>query len=448
MPSLPKPIQHLMHNLRASLHMLAGSRTAFNWVRPAASQFFILMLLGTLGNILFGYIASGESSLFNSQGIINYLIWPFLGLIMGMVIANRTNMYSFILVPAVLWLASDTLVALLQSVFQLLMNIGVLPIWSYRIIPLFFLVLFIWQSVSLLWIFAKKFHWSLFEQALVLISAIVLMTIWQNSVQKQPIWQPKLTQPTISEALIYNQTQLLDDALANLKNGKDGKQQLYLLAIAGSATQPVFGYEAKQVRLYFDNKHITKNRSLLLTNTLDQADNAPIASQTAITKSLDTLAKIMGKEDVLLLTISSHGLPNQIELSHDPIMLDDITSSWLKNTLDKSGIQNRLIIISSCYSGSFVNPLKTPHSIIITASSANKPSFGCTNEADFTYFGRAFFVKGLPRAKSLHEAFATAKDYVAKLEQEKGFEPSEPQLYIGNSIENDLPALEAMLFAP
>jgi hypothetical protein len=33
--------------------------------------------------------------------------------------------------------------------------------------------------------------------------------------------------------------------------------------------------------------------------------------------------------------------------------------------------------------------------LIITAAAADKPSFGCTDDADFTYFGRAFFDESL-----------------------------------------------------
>jgi hypothetical protein len=40
--------------------------------------------------------------------------------------------------------------------------------------------------------------------------------------------------------------------------------------------------------------------------------------------------------------------------------------------------------------------------LIITASAeANKTSFGCTDDADFTYFGRAFFDEALRQEHSL-----------------------------------------------
>ena len=71
--------------------------------------------------------------------------------------------------------------------------------------------------------------------------------------------------------------------------------------------------------------------------------------------------------------------------------LRQIDPFWLKSALDKSGIRWRVIVVSACYSGTFINALKDPYTMIITASKADKASFGCTDDADMTYFGRAFF---------------------------------------------------------
>ena len=118
----------------------------------------------------------------------------------------------------------------------------------------------------------------------------------------------------------------------------------------------------------------------------------------------------------------------------------------VRETLDKSGARWKVIVISACYSGSFVPALQSPDTLIITASAADRSSFGCSNEADYTYFGRAFFDQAMREKNSLKAAFDEASATVATWEQTQGFEPSEPQWVIGKNMELMLPQLEKRLF--
>jgi hypothetical protein len=107
-----------------------------------------------------------------------------------------------------------------------------------------------------------------------------------------------------------------------------------------------------------------------------------------------------------------------------------------------------VIVISSCYSGSFVPALQDENTLIITASAADRQSFGCSSESDYTYFGRAFFDQAMREQTSIQGAFNQAKDTVAKWENAQGFEPSEPQWSIGKNMQFMLPQLEQRLFPP
>jgi hypothetical protein len=116
--------------------------------------------------------------------------------------------------------------------------------------------------------------------------------------------------------------------------------------------------------------------------------------------------------------------------------------------LDKAGIHWRVVVISSCFSGAYIPSLQTPGSLIITAAEATKTSFGCTDDADFTYFGRAFFDEALRQEHSLVNAFQAAKQTIATREKEEGFTPSQPQMFIGADMEKALPTFERELFPP
>ncbi|BBI69111.1 hypothetical protein PKHYL_33020 [Psychrobacter sp. KH172YL61] len=98
-------------------------------------------------------------------------------------------------------------------------------------------------------------------------------------------------------------------------------------------------------------------------------------------------------EDVLFLTLSSHGNEDIVQLANPPIAMDNLDAAWLREALDASGIRWRVIVVSSCYSGSFIDELASPTTVVITASAADKASFGCTNTAEMTYFGQAFLLK-------------------------------------------------------
>ena len=89
----------------------------------------------------------------------------------------------------------------------------------------------------------------------------------------------------------------------------------------------------------------------------------------------------------------------------------------------------KVVVISACYSGGFIPPLKDDKTLVMTAARADRVSFGCSEENDFTYFGRALFAEALNETDDLARAFELAKTRVAEREQADDFEPSEPQLW-------------------
>ena len=151
------------------------------------------------------------------------------------------------------------------------------------------------------------------------------------------------------------------------------------------------------------------------------------------------------QEDELFLTLTSHGGDKLLEMSNPPLALDNVDAPWLRQTLDKSGIKWRVIVVSACYSGSFIEDLNSPTTLIITASAADKTSFGCSNEAEYTYFGQAFFAESLPKYRRFQSAFAAAKQRITAREKAMGFEPSEPQFVIGDTMKIALPDFEKTL---
>ena len=435
-------------NIIATLWMLVGSTRAFSWVKPTFIQFAVFAILALGSNVLFSWLAAANGSVFNEQGLVSYLIWPMIILLGGIILARRAGNQALVFVPVILWLVADTLSALLQSLVQFFGSYGWLPSWSYSFLPILFLVLFLWQTLALLWIFFRRLRISWWERIIVLVGAVALLTIWQRNVADQPIFKQIPVEPVLEEAALYEQPRLLQQALDRIDPSIPGKSDWYFMGVAGFSDQNVFRSEINKVRELFDVRFGTSGHSLALINNNYTWLDEPIATKTSILRGLKTIGQQMNAdEDVLFLTLSSHGDENVIQLANPPLAMDNLDATWLREALDASGIRWRVIVVSACYSGSFIDELASPTTVIITASATDKMSFGCTNSAEMTYFGQAFFAESLRENTSFSDAFKDAAYRVQERELYMGFEPSEPQMVIGSLMETALPAFEQVLFA-
>jgi hypothetical protein len=184
-------------------------------------------------------------------------------------------------------------------------------------------------------------------------------------------------------------------------------------------------------------------RSVSLINDQRDLERAPLASVTGLRYALSGLASRMNLDrDVLILSISSHGSEDPaIVVANSELPLRDLTDEELADALRESGIRWRVIIISACYAGGFLEQLSDPRTIVITAAAADRTSFGCSNDSDLTYFGEAFYRDALPGARSLRDAFETAKAAIAARERREHVEASNPKGYFGKAMEEKLASM-------
>lgn len=446
-----KPSINFWHDFKsnqtAGMWLFLGSRRSLQIVRPSILQLIFWGILGGSANSLFSWLSSGEVGDFNPQGLISYALWPFIALIVGIFLSQRINNPRLMLVPALLWLVLDTHIALLQSFIQYLGFIDILPYVFYDYLPMIFMVLFVWQSLAVVWVFSRELKWPWWERALIVAATLFTLVVWQMSVKSQPIWKVEEIPPTFAEDAFYAQSRLLNKSLEAVQYGEFAQSHWYFLGVAGAGYQDVFKSEIERIKEQFDTRFGTFGRSLALINNPATRTETPIASRTSMELALHRIGQQMNREsDVLFLYMTSHGLSNQFEMENAPLDLKDVDPKWLKETLDKSGIRWRVIVISACYSGSFVPALQDDNTLIITASAADRASFGCSNEADYTYFGRAFFDQAMRENNSIGAAFEQSKTTVAQWETAQGFEASEPQWSIGKNMEFMLPQLEQRLF--
>jgi hypothetical protein len=143
-----------------------------------------------------------------------------------------------------------------------------------------------------------------------------------------------------------------------------------------------------------------------------------------------------------VLTLTSHGSKDGIEVSNGSLPLLQLAPADLRQALDEAGIKWRVLIVSACYSGVFLEPLKTEGTFIATASDAEHSSFGCADDRDLTYFGEAFLKDSVPKTATLEEAFRQAAELIQHREAAEHLEHSNPQLYVGAAIREKLALLE------
>lgn len=246
-----------------------------------------------------------------------------------------------------------------------------------------------------------------------------------------------------AEKQIYRQPELLDRALADLQGQDPARADVYFLGFAGDGGQELFSKEARLARDAFAQRFDLRQHALILANSPEPARDALLASLTALRRSLAGVASKMDvANDVLVLYITSHGSDEgSVAVSEAGMPFNDLYVDDLREALQASGIRWRVIIVSACYSGTFIDPLKDDHTIIFTAASADRTSFGCNDERELTYFGEALFRAALPASSSLLDAFTRTQRIIAKREKEEGLDPSQPQLYIGEQMRTKLAQL-------
>jgi hypothetical protein len=257
--------------------------------------------------------------------------------------------------------------------------------------------------------------------------------------------------PSITdERFFHRQQKLLDEALARMQPERPGVEDLYFVGVAPYASQDVFARELATVRKLFDERFGTADRSIALVNSPETLNDIPIATATSLRATLDRVGRLMNpEEDVLFLFITTHG-DERHELAFElpPLVLQQLTPTSLARTLQDSGIKWKVLVVSACYSGGFVEPLKDANTVVITAADAKSSSFGCASGRDFTYFGRAYFAEGLGRTFSFTEAFETARASVGEQERAERLAPSSPQIFIGNAVREKLVSIERRLAMP
>ena len=239
--------------------------------------------------------------------------------------------------------------------------------------------------------------------------------------------------PDSLELGLLAQGRLLEDALANVPASTPAIE-LYTLTVGGDGKQSVFLRESDYVSNMLTSRFGAFGQ-IRLVNHRDHLVDRPMATRENLRRAALTLAERSGPEDLIFIYLTSHGTSeHELVLDQPRMELSDLPANELGAVLAPLKNRDKIIVISSCYSGGFIPALKDERTLIMTASRADRVSFGCSEEANFTYFGDALFAQALNQTDDLEQAFKLAKASVAERELADSFEASEPQIWAPKTV--------------
>jgi hypothetical protein len=430
-----------------SRNLAAGGRLAFGLpmrqFSASLAQFTVLLGMGWLFAFGVDWSDLGGTGVISGWGVAadaaRAYWWLAAVALIALLDGRRTGFLPLAVACAAaepwLWLAW-------LGVNALITRLPAAPEWPLH--DLLWWVMLAWQAVVMaraLCLQHGRFRWRI--PALTALYALLLHLTLEHS-PDEALWQaavPATPRARLDvEGTYYSQARLLDVALAELADGRDGVPDFVFVGFGAYADEGVFRREVMQVRDIVGARFDTLERSLLLVNSRRTVDELPLANRSNLHYLLRKVAQRMeADEDILFLFLTSHGREDgRLVVDFGELGLNDLEPAELRRILDEAGIKWRVLVVSACFSGAFLPALESPDTLIITAAAHDRSSFGCAHENEWTYFGEAFFRDALADTQDLPAAFRAASQLIEARERREGKEPSRPQMALGGNIQAQL----------
>lgn len=437
----------LLRNISAGTRLALFLPVSWLHFRATPVQFAVLAGFNLLVWLLANTLQTGGGS-FNSTAVAIYLAQIPLLLLACVLIASLRGNSALVVLMAVALSSSDLAFELAGAVA---LGTESSPRTQFQI----WLVLLAWG-----WAVAVRAvmvctgaGWRQLAPSAAVITVLMALSIFV--LPRAELWTPD-EEPAVRAALaneeaFHAQGEVIERQLAAITPGRPGVTELYFVGFAPDGSQDVFLREMRSVKELVERGFDAGGRSIALISHPTTVAEYPIATATNLRRTLAHIATRMNvDEDVLLVYVSAHGDQGSGLSAHaPPLELAPVNPTVLARALDDAGIKWRVLVISACYAGGFIAPLKDDNTLIITAAAADRQSFGCQNGNDWTYFGEAYFRHALPLAKSFMAAFPVAAKVVAEREAaEKLSPPSNPQMFVGRAIAAKLTDLQPIDLRP
>jgi hypothetical protein len=458
-PPMSQWLRDLGRNLWSGALLVFGQPVSKLRFRIGMSQLLILFVLSAWLDLAVDTLRREPGSTFVLTGLVSEGFYGALLMLFAALLALIFRQPSYALALPIILLSSEWPLQLARMFSATALGGGAEwfgPAFRAEQLILLWSLFWLWRSAAVS--LAPKYpHYLprslgaaiLLASPLLFAPALLPEMAWWEAPPKEPARDARFPSPA-SEAVMSAQQELLDKALDDLADERHGVTDLYFVGFAPYAGEDVFRKDMEVARELFDERFDTEGRSIVLINNPRTVLAQPMATVTNLRAALKEVgATIDRDDDVVMVFLESHGArDHHLAAEFPPLELDQLTPEILRASLDEAAIKWRIIVVSACYSGGYIDPLKDEFTLILTASAADRTSFGCGTESNATYFADALFQHALRFEDSFVKAFEVARERIAEREKEQKVNPpSDPQMYVGGEMAAKLPRLEAALRA-
>ena len=242
-----------------------------------------------------------------------------------------------------------------------------------------------------------------------------------------------------SEPVLAAQRFMLDRALDDLEDERPGVTDLYFVGFAPDARHPGFVADVDAAKRAMDDRWRTRDRSIVLANSPLTIAERPFATITNLREVLLEIGDLIdADDDVVMVYLTGSSRPDHtLNAVNPPLELVGLSPLGLKELLDAAGIRWRIVVVSTCNAGAWVEALQDDETAVIASSAADVHGSDCNGGMSASAFGEAFFTEAMRRNDDLAGAFDAARKGLARMHA------PEPVMSIGPSIAEHLKRLRS-----
>ena len=209
-------------------------------------------------------------------------------------------------------------------------------------------------------------------------------------------------------------------------NGAVPASGWHALLVAGDNSSPAF---ANGIDTLHDRLTSLGVRNIRM---LFAGDRTRLASSTNVRNALAALG---AGSEACLVFVTSHGEEHGFYLRPDDRLFSPATFEQALTA--GCGSVPTVVVVSACHSGTFINDqTKQPNRIIMTAAAADRTSFGCGADDDYTYYDQCL-LQTLDSVATWRELALGTRSCVQTLERRLGVQQeSQPQIFVGAAVAN------------
>lgn len=164
----------------------------------------------------------------------------------------------------------------------------------------------------------------------------------------------------------------------------------------------------------------------------DQPSDWPQATLENFELVMTKMAEVARPQDRVMLLISTHSNPGTLNINVAGKNAAPITARGLSDALAPLAKTPTLVVLSACYSGAFLEPLRAPNRVVLTATDVHKASFKCQYPGEYTFFADALFNQAGAEQLSITDWMGAAQKSIQAQEKRKRLAASAPKMFVGD----------------